>query len=106
VTNIFAWRDTDPKRMRASADPVGPENDAAIVAGCHWADTIICAWGTHGAFNGRGRDVANLMAGSGKIICHLGLTKDGYPKHPLYISYAQEPVKWDRSDMANDHLNR
>ena len=24
VLNIFAWRDTDPKAMRAAADPVGP----------------------------------------------------------------------------------
>ena len=30
VTNIFAFRATDPKVMRAEADPVGPANDAAI----------------------------------------------------------------------------
>ena len=35
VTNIFAWRDTDPRQMRAAADPVGPGNDAAILEGCH-----------------------------------------------------------------------
>ena len=30
VTNIFAWRDTDPKKMRAAAEPIGAENDAMI----------------------------------------------------------------------------
>ncbi len=30
VTNIFAWRATDPKDMRAAPDPVGPANDDAI----------------------------------------------------------------------------
>ncbi|MGB0903605.1 MAG: DUF1643 domain-containing protein, partial [Mangrovicoccus sp.] len=57
VANIFAWRDTDPKKMRAAADPVGPENDAAIMAGCGWADQVICAWGAHGDHLDRGRAV-------------------------------------------------
>ena len=30
VTNIFAFRATDPRVMRADPDPVGPGNDAAI----------------------------------------------------------------------------
>jgi hypothetical protein len=54
VTNIFAWRDTDPRNMRAAADPIGPENDATILKGCDWADQIICGWGSHGAHLGRG----------------------------------------------------
>ena len=27
-------------------------------------------------------------------IYHLGLTKAGHPKHPLYLSYAQQPEVW------------
>ena len=30
VTNIFAWRDKDPKNMRMAKAPVGPENDTTI----------------------------------------------------------------------------
>ena len=30
VTNIFAWRDTDPRNMKAAADPIGPHNDATL----------------------------------------------------------------------------
>lgn len=94
VTNIFAWRDTDPKKMRKAADPVGPENDAAILQGCDWADQVICAWGTHGEHLGRGEDVERLVRGTKAGLFHLGLTQAGHPKHPLYIAYTQQPVRW------------
>ncbi|MCX8952310.1 DUF1643 domain-containing protein [Ruegeria sp. NA] len=94
VTNIFAWRDTDPRKMRAAADPVGPENDAAILDGGQWADQVIAAWGTHGAHLGRGPAVETLLRGTGQSLFHLGLTKDGHPKHPLYIAYTQQPELW------------
>lgn len=96
VTNIFAWRDTDPKQMRKATDPVGPENDATILAGVTWADQVIAAWGTHGAHLDRGPQMAVLLHGCGKPIYHLGLSKHGHPKHPLYISYSQQPELWTR----------
>lgn len=95
VCNIFAWRETDPFAMRRAADPIGPGNDAAILQGCNWADTLICAWGTHGAHLDRGPAVERLMRGAGKPLHHLGLSKAGHPKHPLYIAYSQQPVRWD-----------
>ncbi|MEM8980973.1 MAG: DUF1643 domain-containing protein [Pseudomonadota bacterium] len=94
VTNIFAWRDTDPRKMRAAKEPVGVENNSAIEESLTWADQIIAAWGTHGAHLDRGPAVAQLLKSSGLEIHHLGLTKDGHPKHPLYISYAQQPQLW------------
>lgn len=94
VTNIFAWRDTDPKKMRKAADPVGPENDNAIREACGWADQIVAAWGTHGEHLQRGPTVEALMRGTGFPVYHLGLSKAGHPKHPLYIAYAQQPELW------------
>jgi hypothetical protein len=94
VCNIFAWRDTDPRLMRRAAEPVGPENDAAIEQSCFWADTIVCAWGTHGAHLGRGPEVERLMRTTGRPLHHLGLTQDGHPKHPLYIGYKVAPHLW------------
>ncbi|QDY68367.1 DUF1643 domain-containing protein [Qingshengfaniella alkalisoli] len=95
VCNIFAWRDTDPKKMRAAADPVGPENDAAISEACLWADDVICAWGTHGAHLDRGPSVETLIRATGVSPLHLGLSKAGHPKHPLYLPYAQQPEPWN-----------
>ena len=94
VTNIFAWRDTDPKQMRRAEDPVGPENDAAIATAADWADFVVCAWGTHGAHLNRGPEVEALLRSKGQALFHLGLSKAGHPKHPLYIGYQQQPQVW------------
>ena len=94
VTNIFAWRDTDPRKMRAADEPVGPHNDATILEGAQWADATICAWGTHGEHRGRGAIVANLLRNTDAALFHLGLSKAGHPKHPLYIAYTQTPEPW------------
>ena len=94
ATNIFAWRETDPGKMRATGDPVGDANDAVIREGAAWADRIVAGWGTHGAHLERGRTVEALLRASGRPVHHLGLTKDGHPRHPLYIAYAQQPERW------------
>jgi hypothetical protein len=94
VTNIFAWRDTDPAAMRAAIDPVGPGNDAAIRQSVMWADMIIAAWGTHGAHLERGPEVEALLRGAGRPLHVLGLTQTGHPKHPLYIGYGSQPLLW------------
>jgi hypothetical protein len=100
VTNIFAFRATDPRVMRAEVDPVGPGNDIAIREGALWADDVICAWGNHGVHGARGTAVEELLRASGKDLAHLGLTKDGHPRHPLYVGYAQLPIRWDQPGVA------
>jgi len=94
VTNIFAFRATDPRVMRAQPDPVGPGNDQALVESARWADQVICAWGGHGVFRDRGPQVEALLRATGRALYHLGLTKDGQPRHPLYIAYATQPQLW------------
>jgi len=100
VCNIFAFRATDPRVMRAVADPVGPANDAALIESAAWADRILCAWGTHGAHLGRGPTVERLLRGTGRPLFHLGLTKGGHPRHPLYVGYGTEPTPWEPAGAA------
>ena len=95
VTNIFAWRDTDPKAMRAAEDPVGADNDAVILERATWATDVIAAWGTHGAHLDRGDQVAMMLSRLNRPLFHLGLSKAGHPKHPLYLPYAQRPERWN-----------
>lgn len=101
VLNIFAYRATDPRVMRAAADPVGPGNDAAILAALPWAGRVVCAWGTHGAHLDRGPQVAAMLRGAGARLWHLGLSKAGHPKHPLYIGYDVQPQLWDEADHGH-----
>lgn len=99
VTNIFAWRDTDPRKMRAAPDPIGPGNDTAILdSAANWIrhdhDRIICAWGAHGDHLDRGAAVEALLRATNRPLFSLGLTKAGHPKHPLYIGYHTQPTHW------------
>ncbi|MEM6304936.1 MAG: DUF1643 domain-containing protein [Pseudomonadota bacterium] len=94
VCNIFAYRATDPRDLRRAAAPEGPGNAAALRRGARWADHIVAAWGAHGDHLDQGRRIAALLAGMRRPLFHLGLTKAGHPRHPLYLRYGQEPVLW------------
>jgi hypothetical protein len=97
VANLFAFRATDPRALRAAADPCGPAADAALVEAADWADTILCAWGNHGSFRQRDGAALALLCAGGKPILHLGLTRQGQPRHPLYVAATQLPQIWDQA---------
>lgn len=89
MTNIFAFRATDPRDMKAEEEPIGgEENDSAIRSVACSAGIVIAAWGVHGAHLDRGVDVMNLIP---RLHC-LGVTNDGHPKHPLYLRADSKPA--------------
>jgi len=81
--NLFAFRSPYPKVMKASDDPVGPDNDEWILRCAVGSDLVVCAWGVNGVYRGRDLEVLEILNGF-KLRC-LGLTKAGYPRHPLYL---------------------
>lgn len=87
VVNLFAYRATDPNELKQADDPVGPMNDVHILGAVSRAQTIIAAWGAKGGLNQQDRHVSGLL-GQVSLKC-LGTTKDGCPKHPLYIASNQ-----------------
>lgn len=95
ITNIFAWRDTDPKNLKKAKHPVGPENDALVAEAAGWADLTLCGWGAHGDHLGRGAEIAAVLRATGQPLATLGTSKAGHPRHPLYISYQTQPTPWD-----------
>ena len=83
VVNLYALRSTDPAGLWSHDDPVGPDNDNAILAAARMTREIVCAWGV----NARKDRVAHVLAllRAGVSLACLGTTKDGHPRHPLML---------------------
>lgn len=81
MTNLFAFRATQPADMKAATDPIGPGNDAYLVELAQKAGVVVAAWGTDGAYMGRDQEVRILVP----RLHFLRKTKDGHPGHPLYL---------------------
>lgn len=96
VTNVFGLRSTDPKGLRAVEDPVGPDNDRHIRKLAKRADLVVVGWGTHARLMDRHERVIELLRGVCEPKC-LGVTKDGYPKHPLYLRKDLVPVAFEQA---------
>lgn len=88
MTNIFAFRATEPADMLKAEDPVGPLNLETLERLAKGAGVVIAAWGTNGEFMGQGDVVRGLIP---NLSC-LVLSKDGHPRHPLYLKATLKPV--------------
>lgn len=93
MTNLFAYRATQPADMLAQDDPVGPENDEYLQALAATAGVVVAAWGVHGTHGGRHSAVRAMLPS----LHYLRLTKDGHPGHPLYLPASLRPVAWVNS---------
>jgi hypothetical protein len=91
MLNLFAIRATDPRVMRNAVDPIGPENDAHLLATAAAAAKVVAAWGVHGTHRGRNEEVVTLLRRAGIRISCLDLTKAGHPRHPLYANGSLRP---------------
>lgn len=92
VCNLFAYRATDPDDMKTAPDPVGPENDSAILETAMAAGAVVCAWGNHGAYQNRAAVVVDILRQSGVTLRCLRVTKAGAPQHPLYLRSDLTPI--------------
>ena len=88
VVNLFAEIQTNPAMMGFTCDPVGPENDDYIARAAEGAERIVCAWGAGCPWQYRPKAVLGMLLGA-PLFC-LGVTKDGHPRHPLYVRVDKE----------------
>ena len=100
VVNLFAYRATKPSELfeypKTGGDPVGWENQKYITQAATTARMIICAWGAHGGFIGQDETVKGWLEDTGKPLYALGLTKEGHPRHPLYLPSNTQLVRMDQ----------
>lgn len=100
VVNLFALRATDPRHLRLPRnhsqsdylDVVGERNDEVLESETDSAAQVIAAWGNHGALYERCERALEIV---GPLrLYHLGLTKQGQPRHPLYVKGDVKPELW------------
>jgi hypothetical protein len=87
VVNLFGLRSTDPRKLLEDPDPVGRLNDEFIERALQESEFVVFGWGANEAVRRTNRDLAvlALVRRSGKNAKCLGTTRDGSPRHPLYL---------------------
>lgn len=95
VTNLFALVSTDPAGLYQAEDPVGQENDRAILEIARGAGVVVCAWGNHGVHKDRRDAVLGMLRREGVKVTYLRMNGTGEPSHPLYLPGGLEPVHWE-----------
>ena len=90
ITNLFAFRATQPKDLKQATDPIGPENETYLLKYNQLSEKTIVAWGNHGSFFGGAKRVLDLF--SKKTLYCLVKNKSGTPKHLLYVKRDTFPV--------------
>ena len=99
VANLFAMRATDPRELRTAADPIGLGNDEALAREIARAGLVVAAWGVHGTFLDRDRKVVAAHPET-RWTC-VGTTRDGHPRHPLYVRADATAIPWSLPSRAN-----
>ena len=88
IVNLFSIRSPSPSAIRLSDSPVGPRCDEHLLDAASNSDIAVAAWGNHGGYHARDRGVLDMLRREGVAVQCLGVTTKGFPRHPLYVSYA------------------
>lgn len=94
VGNLFAYRATDPRDLLAASEPIGPYCDHWLLHLLDESSLAVAAWGAHAMARDRARQVRRTVFDRMpyKRRACLGTTKDGHPRHPLYVRADTKPV--------------
>ncbi len=94
ILNAFALRSTDPKALLHHPSPVGHDNDLFIETylWLPWVRReVVVGWGSHSMVRSRASGVLGMISGRGCTPITLGVTKGGFPRHPLYVRADTRP---------------
>lgn len=98
MINLFALISTQPGALASAADPIGPQNDEAILEAITGASRVVVAWGAQPALRSflprRVATVLGFIDESGLVPMCLGTTEDGSPRHPSRLANATKFQPW------------
>ncbi|PGK52430.1 hypothetical protein CN918_32105 [Priestia megaterium] len=88
VVNLFAMITTKPEKLMTVTKEVaiGPQNAVYVDKALRSAAMTIAAWGANANIHKRHLDIPEMF--STYSLLRLGVsTRDGHPRHPLYLKY-------------------
>lgn len=102
VVNLYAYRSSCPQDLIAHLEQgdevVGKANNQAILEMANECDEVLFAWGCNPIAARRDKEVIELLRdrfeGGGNRVWMIALTKDGFPRHPLYSKYADKMIPY------------
>ncbi len=100
VTNLFAYRTKSPDILKKSTEPIGRKNDMFIKKYATKSKLVIIAWGNHGNYLNRDKDVLKFITKIKTPYCFI-TTQSGQPKHLLYIARNTKPIKFKTDTNKN-----
>ncbi len=107
IVNAYGLRSTDPRGLWKVDDPVGPDNDQAILTACRRASLVVCGWGRHLRIDRRVELTRLLLPGyhAADRFRHMQLTAlqfnaDGSPAHPLYLRGDLKPRPFNLAEAG------
>jgi hypothetical protein len=92
--NLYAYVSTDPNALLGDGDFVGEKTDYYLREMIKLSALHLVGWGSFKPVYKRAPIVLSMIPDP---YC-LGVNADGQPKHPLYISYATQLVKYKTTD--------
>lgn len=91
VGNVHAYRVTDSKLLIRAQDPVGPDNDDALLSMARQSAFVVLAFGLPPKpLRPRAAQVVDMLKGTAPLK-YLRLTRNGTPSHPLYLPSGLTP---------------
>lgn len=101
MTNLFAFRATDPKVMKRHPEPIGEiiipavpdapfanRNDYVLSETNGMCKTAVACWGNHGTHLYRAAKVKQFL----KNLSCFRVSGKGQPEHPLYLPGDMKPI--------------
>ena len=100
VVNLFAKISKVPISLKLCSDPIGERNHMELERTfLNWSSDQFCdlwlGWGVHGKYMNRNSEVLSMIDEFKRKRCNrfsdssmalvLGKTKEGHPRHPLYV---------------------
>jgi len=100
IVNLFPIRMTDSKLLVTVKDVLLGDPQVAldfVLKAVEESAITVCGWGEHKLAGEHAKYLMSEIDGrnlSGRLMC-LKKNKDGSPQHPLYLSYALQPIPFE-----------